>query len=153
MKKIPDYDYFIDKDGNVFNKNLKKLTPRIHTGGYLRVGLCKNGKSKDFYIHRLVASCFIDNKNKFNEVNHIDSNKKNNHFSNLEWCNGSHNHNHSLFAGTKTRGEDSKTSKLKESQVLEIRNSKEPRSYLASKYGVSGHTIYKIKNGTSWRWL
>lgn len=153
MRKIFGYDYFADEHGNVFNKKMKKLKPRVHSGGYLRVNLCKNGKSKDFYIHRIVAELFIDKKQGLNEVNHIDSDKRNNCVSNLEWCNGSMNHEHSLFAGTKTRGSQSKTSKLRDEQVLEIRESNLSQKALASIYGVSRKTIQNIKGGKKWRWL
>ena len=54
--------------------------------GYLNVYLCKNGKGKRCYIHRLVAEAFLDNPNNYPIINHKDENKQNNHVSNLEWC-------------------------------------------------------------------
>lgn len=153
IKKIDEYDYFVSSDGKVFNSKMKELKPRLHTGGYLRVSLCKNGVVKDFYIHRLVAFAFLDKPLDLNEINHKDSNKKNNCVDNLEWCNGSHNHNHALFAGFKTRGDQSKTSKLKASEVIDIRSSNESQKYLSLKYGVSRATIFNIKKCLKWRWL
>lgn len=55
-------------------------------GGYLKVDLWKNNKSKTLYVHRLVAIAFIDNPTNKPTVNHIDGNHKNNHVSNLEWA-------------------------------------------------------------------
>ncbi len=54
--------------------------------GYYAISLVKNGESKSFYIHRLIAIAFI--KNEFNKpvINHIDENKENNNIDNLEWC-------------------------------------------------------------------
>lgn len=36
-------------------------------------------------IHQLVAECFIPNPNNYTEVDHIDNNKRNNHYTNLRW--------------------------------------------------------------------
>lgn len=36
--------------------------------------------------HRLVAKYFVENPNNYDVVNHIDMNKQNNHYTNLEWC-------------------------------------------------------------------
>ena len=67
--------------------NLKEsiLTINLSKVGYKTVDLYKNKKRKTFYVHRLVAFEFCDNKNGYDCINHIDENKLNNHFSNLEW--------------------------------------------------------------------
>lgn len=54
--------------------------------GYMYVTLQKDKKRKTIKVHRLVAEHFIKNKNNYPCVNHIDSNRKNNEVSNLEWC-------------------------------------------------------------------
>lgn len=61
---------------------------------YLRIGLVKNGKTKTFRVHRLVAEMFIPNPNNFLEVNHVDENRLNNYVSNLEWCTSLYNVNY-----------------------------------------------------------
>jgi hypothetical protein len=71
---------------------LKQSTRR----GYLSVDLSKNGKSKTYTVHRLVADAFLPNPNKYEQVNHIDENKANNSVENLEWCTCSYNIRHSL---------------------------------------------------------
>ena len=50
--------------------------------------LWKNGKSKRFWVARLVAKAFVFNPNPniFTQVNHKDENKTNNNSNNLEWC-------------------------------------------------------------------
>ena len=63
-------------------------------GGYYYVCLLKNGKHKNYYVHRLVAQAFIDNPNNLPEVNHKDECKTNNVVSNLEWCDRKYNHNY-----------------------------------------------------------
>ena len=51
-------------------------------------------KSAAGLIHRLVARAFIPNPNDYNEINHKDGNKENNHVSNLEWTDHRANLNH-----------------------------------------------------------
>ena len=63
-------------------------------GGYFSVVLSFDGKVRYTRIHRLVAEAFIPNPEGYNEVNHMDSNKQNNHVDNLEWCDRKHNAKH-----------------------------------------------------------
>lgn len=54
--------------------------------GYLQVHLCKDGKVKNMFVHRLVAMAFIPNPDNLPVVNHKDRNPSNNKVDNLEWC-------------------------------------------------------------------
>lgn len=49
------------------------------------VYLNKNGAGKRYYLHRLVAEAFCDNPLRKPCVNHIDHNRENNSYTNLEW--------------------------------------------------------------------
>lgn len=69
----------------------KQLKAAITNANYRFVVLCKNGISKPFTIHRLVAIAFIPNLLNKKEVNHIDGNKNNNTVENLEWVTASEN--------------------------------------------------------------
>lgn len=96
FKEIEGYnnDYFITEDGDVISvKRGKKilLKKRVNSRGYYCVNLCKNGKYKSICIHRLVGIYFVENNNGFNVLNHIDGNKLNNRYDNLEWCDQVHN--------------------------------------------------------------
>lgn len=62
----------------------------------VRFSLWKNGKSKDFLAHRLVALAFIPNPENKKTVNHIDGNPKNNKVDNLEWATHYENNNHAF---------------------------------------------------------
>lgn len=62
--------------------------------GYLTVTLSKDGKEKQYLIHRLVAETFIPNPKHLSQVNHKDENKLNNRLSNLEWCTERYNTNY-----------------------------------------------------------
>lgn len=72
--------------------------------GYLFIRLSKNGITKGYSVHRLVAQAFIPNPNNYPEINHIDGNKLNNAISNLEWCNRTKNVRHSFELGLNKGG-------------------------------------------------
>lgn len=63
-------------------------------GRYQQVGLSKKGKKKRLYVHRLVAYAFCPNPYNKPLVNHIDENKQNNRYDNLEWVTNKENCNH-----------------------------------------------------------
>ena len=98
---IKSVDRYVNCGIKYNNKVLKKgkeIKPII-VKGYYNVSLSKNGKSKQYSIHRLVAQTFIPNPNNLPQVNHIDGNKLNNCVSNLEWCTAKHNINESYRIG------------------------------------------------------
>lgn len=99
-KTIEEYpNYQISNLGNVKNKHNRILKDRIDKYGYKVIGLSKEGKQKNLFIHRLVATAFIPNPNNLPQVNHIDENKLNNRVENLEWCSIAYNINY----GTRTK--------------------------------------------------
>lgn len=62
------------------------LANNINTKGYCYVSLHKpKVNRKKFLVHRLVGIHFIDNPNNKPQINHIDYNKVNNYYKNLEW--------------------------------------------------------------------
>ncbi len=115
MVKIKDFeDYFITEDGDVIsfkkygNKSWRKLKPRIQKNGYVFVILSKNGKHFKKIIHRLVSLAFLPNPENKPQVNHIDGNKLNNHYTNLEWITASENILHAWNNGLKICSEKTK---------------------------------------------
>ena len=75
------------------------LKPNTLAKGYYQVTLYKDNKRKSFQVHRLVAQAFVDNPNNMPQVNHINGNKQDNTFSNLEWCDNSENQKHAWRIG------------------------------------------------------
>lgn len=86
-----------ERDGYSYDIPLRErfLKPRKDSKGYLRVRLSSGHRNfKDVFIHQLVAIAFISNPNRYAIVNHKDENPKNNHVSNLEWCDCCYNNNY-----------------------------------------------------------
>ena len=94
--------YYISNQGNAKSYkfcNERFLKPSLATTGYFVIGICTNGKKKNFPIHRLVAQTFIPNPQNKPQVNHRDGNKLNNNIDNLEWVTAKENSKHALDMG------------------------------------------------------
>lgn len=117
-KEINDYNnYLISNFGRIKSKDRyvnclnnktrfikgKILTTYIDKDGYECIKLSKNSKSKQFKIHRLVCTYFIDNTKNISidllDVNHKDGNKLNNNHTNLEWTTRKENIQHAYDNG------------------------------------------------------
>lgn len=101
-----------EKNNRTFNIKGKIITPTDNGNGYLIIGLRKNGKRKNKYIHRLVAEAFLDKCDGQEYINHIDFNKKNNNISNLEWCTQKENINYSIKKGRYISGKKETINKI-----------------------------------------
>lgn len=82
-KKLNKYpNYLISEYGEVKNNKTNKLIkPSINKKGYKRVDLSYN---KSILIHKLVYETFVGEINTNLVIDHIDGNKLNNHYSNLQ---------------------------------------------------------------------
>lgn len=152
--------YMVSKRGSVVNSAGQEIIPQKHHKGYLKVRLSSNGKTKGFFVHRLVAKAFHDNPNNPPQINHKDGDKQNNYYLNLEWCDASHNIRHAINSGLikpKLGLMNPRASKLTENEVLEIRQHILTREFtrdmLCRKYGVSVHVVKDIRSNRSWKHL
>ena len=173
-KDIVGYEgfYLVSNLGNVksidryVKHNYGDLSRRIQKGGnrnlifnsdkYYCVSLGKNGKSKTFTVHRLVAIAFLENPLNLAIVNHKDGIKTNNHYTNLEWCTTQQNTQHTTENNLISFGENHGMSKLTDMQVLEIREKYKPKgvysSYrLAVEYNVSRVLINQVVRRKIWK--
>lgn len=91
---------YTNSKGKTYNIKERILKLTI-SNGYYSVTLNNKGK-KRFTVHRLVALAFIENPSNKDEVNHIDGNKLNNCYKNLEWCTKSENTLHAYRTGLMT---------------------------------------------------
>ena len=105
--------YCISNFGRILSyagKYPRMLTPQTDAMGYSHYRLYNRTEADEVNVtlfkgHRLVAAYFV-NRPKVKtdsvlEVNHIDGNKSNNHFSNLEWVTRSENLRHAIRTGLK----------------------------------------------------
>lgn len=88
-KDVLDYEglYLVSNFGRV--KSLIKgiiLKPGFKGRGYLCVNLCKDGKLKNFLVHRLVVEAFQGKIPEGLVVNHLNEIKTDNRLENLEIC-------------------------------------------------------------------
>ena len=119
--------------------------------GYVWVSLCKDGHSKTFSMHRLVAIAFIDNPRNLPTVNHKDGNKENNCVENLEWCTNHENQMHAARNGLLPK---SKKVLCVDTETIYQSSGEAERAT-----GICGRNIrsactgrYKTAGGYKWEW-
>lgn len=73
---------------NYRNKGIRKvLSCHARQGYYIKVALVKEGSTKYYRVHRLVAQAFLSPPTeKQTQVEHINTNKRDNRVENLRWC-------------------------------------------------------------------
>lgn len=79
----------------------KILKPYLRNNGYLYVNLFKGKIPTSFSVHSLVANHFVGERpSEKHQVNHVDFNKTNNLFTNLEWVTAKENIQHAIRNGS-----------------------------------------------------
>ena len=151
---------FVTSSGKIFKEDKKTAIRFYKNGGgyfFFNVPDLAEGKRGIVFVHRIVAKLFCENPNNYNVVNHIDGNRLNNDYTNLEWCTTSQNSKHAVMLGLHTlpKGEDCSWSKLDEKQISEIREKYKTGGYtyksLAKEYGVSKANIQQIVTRKTWK--
>lgn len=147
--------YVVFENGIIVNIYGKEMKGCIDHCGYREIII--NGKLER--VHRIIATCFIENQKKLPCVNHKDGNKLNNNVSNLEWCTYSENTLHAYKAGLekKSLGENHHAHILTEEKVKFIKAHYRSKSYnakkLAEMLNVTESSVKDVIRGRTWRWL
>lgn len=84
-----------------------------HSSGYLSVVLAKDGSTKTFLVHRLVAQAFIPNPENKPQVNHTNGDHQKNDVDNLEWSTEKENQQHAVKLGLHSRSHNKYKVKVK----------------------------------------
>ena len=87
-----DGDYMVSNYGRVWSRKSNRLIGFDTTLGYRAISI----DDKKIYIHRLVAEAFIPNPNNLPEIDHIDTDKTNNVWTNLRWVDRKENLNNPI---------------------------------------------------------
>jgi hypothetical protein len=159
------YEYKVSNKGNVIrrssnNYEWKPISTSTNRHGYRVCHIQVEGKNKplNVAVHRLVAEKFLhkpkDHKKRW--VNHIDGDKSNPDFSNLEWATRSDNAQHALTTGLLAVGERSGHAKMNDKDVhliceyLERGLSPSQIEKTISLPHISKKNISKIRSGSRW---
>jgi len=150
--------YEVSDAGRVVNTRTRRLLrPQLAGGGYLRVQLQFEGRSKRELVHRLVIIAFTGPFAGGQESNHRNGVKSDNRLANLEKVTASVNMRHALVLGLRhsARGKRHSCNKLSEADVRVIRAAagKPGQRALARQYGVTHRTVQQIQKRERWAWL
>lgn len=122
-------------------------TQFLNARGYWSVTLSKDGKTKTYVVHILVAKAFIPNVGNKPCVNHKDLNRQNNTVENLEWVTHQENMAHAAGHGLLRN----KTTKLTWDDVVVIRGIKnKTQREIAEMYNVTQTNINCILKNKTW---
>lgn len=147
--------YKVSDCGKVFSKRTgKEMSPSDNGRGYLIVCLSVGGKRLTKAVHRLVAEAFVDNPEQLQEVDHIDANKLNNHYTNLRWITRGGNIQHAYEKKCRSAlGEDNarcKTDLVTVQQICSLIRCGFKASRIRD-LGYNYDLVRAIKSGKNWR--
>ena len=144
-KDVVGYEglYKVSEYGEVLNiKRNRIMKSHRHGKGYDRIGLTFLGSQRNHYVHRLVGNAFLEPPEHIDQtqINHIDGNKNNNHYSNLEWVTASENMKHASKIGL-LKTPNSIEEKDKEVMAYLYVRTRLSQDEIADVFGVSGATV------------
>lgn len=160
-RDVPGFPgYRIGDDGSVQSCRIggrwKPLKPKF-TRGHAYVGLWRDGKQINRYVHRLVLEAFVGPCPDGLEGCHFDDDPWNNRLSNLRWDTRSGNKSDEIRNGRRALGSASLNAKLTEAGVRKIREDYATgcvtQQVLATRHGISIQQVSRILNRKQWAHL
>lgn len=157
--------YLINPYGHIIDTYINKRLDNYDHKDYIRNSLMTIHKTKKHILnHRLVAATFCPKVSELQtDVNHIDGNKSNNYFRNLEWCTHQYNMIHAVQTGLlpPNLGEKNGMSKLTAEQVHQICELMEKRFQYKTILDMVGlevnkqnlDILTKIRSKHMWKWI
>lgn len=158
-KPVKGYEglYSVSNLGRVRSERFNKIMSLCpNWDGYNQTAFRKNGKSKTIRVCRLVATHFLENKNKNLEINHKNNIRNDDRAINLEWIT----HQENIIQSHKTgkasqRGEKNSRNVIPKKDIQKIKdeysNGGITYQAIADRYGVTKHCIYSIVKGRTWK--
>lgn len=138
------------------NKEEGVLLKGGNVNGYLSVMIrFKDGRNQWNYVHRLVASAFLENDapDKKKYVIHLDYDKKNNAAYNLKWVTLKelHAHNNENPNVLKRRVTGYKLTEADVRVIKKLLKSNKTRlSMIAKRFGITHTQLNRIRSGENW---
>lgn len=126
------------------------LKPQKHYAGYPKVGLSKNGYSKQYFIHRLVLEAFVGPCPDGMEACHGNGVPSDNRLKNLRWDTASKNYKDRVKHGTCNAGERHGMAKLCDLDVYLIRNVQAKQCDIAKFFDINSSMVCLIRKGQRW---
>lgn len=77
--------YMISNYGNTMSVLFGDLISSRKEHNYITISLKGDKSSNTFFVHELVAKYFVNNKNNYKLIKHLDNDLTNNKFNNLQW--------------------------------------------------------------------
>lgn len=156
---VSSYGRVVSYTDNIEEGSLLKGSTQ---GGYKVIKLKPGGKNRALYVHRVVAEYFVEKNSPDQKyVIHIDFDKKNNQYHNLQWATKEEMEAHQrknpeFMAMLERRRNPEKGLKLTATQVKFIKkkindpNRKTRLKMIAKRFGISEMQLYRIKKGENW---
>ena len=146
--------YNVSNQGRLFSVRFGRVMSLVRNRyGHQCAALCKCGRRRQRFIHRLVLEAFVGPCPPGMECRHMNGVSDDNRAENLKWGTPKENVADQITHGVIARGQCNGNSRLTESDVLEILRAQGSHSRIAQTYGVNPSTISKIKRGDMWRHL
>lgn len=141
--------YLIDENGIVisirYNK-IRKLKLFVDNRGYKTVDINR----KKINVHIIVAEIFIGPRPIRKVINHIDGNKLNNSFLNLEYVSSKENSVHAVCTGLCVGYDKRKMSKIKARTCVILKKLGLSNRSLSKIYKIAPSHMSRITRGLSW---